>query len=1433
MHAQKHFTRYDELPGIIKSYKPSYNKNFPAWAKMLYSDSINFKTIDALFTTEEGSGIKEEAGKETAIKRYYLIWRKAVLPFVREGGNIEVPTDMKAMKNKRTGKGAALPAKVCANANWSFAGPKETWWQKYPNYSPPQNEANWQVNVYSFDVAGSNKNILYAGTETGFVSKTTDKGLHWKLLAVNYRFGGGITAIAVHPSNPNVVYVSAGGQVHKSTNGGVSWVPLLQADSNFSADRLRIDRNNPNKIYASAVEGLFVTTNAGATWTKKINLPCYDAEIKPNNSNVVYAITKEINDLGTNVFHHYISTDGGNTFTLDSNFNFNDEDASGGLLAVSAASPQLILSAVLSSNNTPKIYKGVYNNTTKKISWNLLVTGNSTNLSANNWQGYYDLVFEVSPANKNVVYFGTSGLEKSVNGGVSFTPIDDYYGGNSIVPLHPDAQDMKIINAQEAWIATDGGMNYTTDAFTTSNNTYPRNNGLVGSDFWGFDQGWNEDLAVGGRYHNGNAAIGEFYQDKALSLGGGESPTGWILPGKSRHAAFDDLDGGHILPPSLNAYEEGRFPFTKFPSMYFYGVRRGGFLAHPNYSSTFFISNGNGIWKSTDAGASFSLLHDFGVEVWQLQISRSNPNVLYADTKAGLYRSADGGNTWVAKPSLTADPYGYDWWKGNLTFVISPFNENVVYACPQDNWPGNIRKIFRSTNGGNTWSDFTTPTLNQYGTKWLCIQPLAGNKDGIYLFTKYSWDGSVGGKVFFRSQDMTDWEDYSTNFPAGATIDFAAAYPFYRDGKLRAAGNMGIWETPLYEQKFSATAINPMVDKNKGYACARDTFYFDDYSIVNHVGATWSWSFSPSPQYISNANTRNPKVVFGKKGKYTVTERITQNGKIYSKTINSMIDISANACGVIDTVPGKAASFSGETYTSIPAFNLQPTNQFTFSLWIKPDSTQKDWSGLVMPVGNGFSLNLLTSMELRYGNYWWLETNAFVKPGQWNHVALAVEPDKATIYVNGNPFVVTGSNEAAGFNNNILLGTQEGWGTYRAYTGLMDELCFWNRSLTQNEIREQMHLVKTNPDTSLLHYYQFNETEGTIAFDKIALSHISTGAITSSTSTAPLGAGVSKRLDINAAGTYSFGNTGLKMNFSAGTLPNGEVCVTRINQNSQNSSSANSSLLFGKYWIVNNYGSNETFSRLAKMEMGDCGPVTFDEISNPSRIKLFARGSFDDAAATWLQKGNASQVTRVGKSSNITFTAPPVTSFGQFELQRKDSALVPEFIVLRAEIQKNKTVLVTWTINDEADTDHYVIERSNDGIYFTPLASQPATAANATKSYLYADENPENGIMYYRIQSVPTEASARYSPVVDITLNNPSSLFEVFPNPLRREQLLKTNVKITEPYLLLIYDADGRQVHRQMHTGNVQVKLNNLTAGVYFYTAQWSNGIKNGKFVVD
>jgi len=55
--------------------------------------------------------------------------------------------------------------------------------------------------------------------------------------------------------------------------------------------------------------------------------------------------------------------------------------------------------------------------------------------------------------------------------------------------------------------------------------------GLIGSDMWGFDQGWNEDIAVGGRYPNGNTALADFYGDKHFGMGRSESPTGWVIPG--------------------------------------------------------------------------------------------------------------------------------------------------------------------------------------------------------------------------------------------------------------------------------------------------------------------------------------------------------------------------------------------------------------------------------------------------------------------------------------------------------------------------------------------------------------------------------------------------------------------------------------------------------------------------------------------------------------------------------------------------------------------------------------------------------------------------------------------------------------------------------------------------------------------------------------
>ena len=85
---------------------------------------------------------------------------------------------------------------------------------------------------------------------------------------------------------------------------------------------------------------------------------------------------------------------------------------------------------------------------------------------------------------------------KSSDGGKTFKVIGGYGGSFN---LHPDLQSCVSIG-NDAWIATDGGLTYSTDFFTDTKNAVSLNKGLYGSDFWGFDAGWNEKVFVGGRF---------------------------------------------------------------------------------------------------------------------------------------------------------------------------------------------------------------------------------------------------------------------------------------------------------------------------------------------------------------------------------------------------------------------------------------------------------------------------------------------------------------------------------------------------------------------------------------------------------------------------------------------------------------------------------------------------------------------------------------------------------------------------------------------------------------------------------------------------------------------------------------------------------------------------------------------------------------------
>ncbi|SFF11840.1 discoidin domain-containing protein [Sunxiuqinia elliptica] len=871
--AQTAYTPYDELPGITKSYKPAYDDSYPEWAKMLYRYPINYYELNRAY-----NDYKRLNGKEKSpIIRFYKIWRQVVEPYVENDGTITLPDIGKLRENLyllQTQKPTHLKSAPKSNADWTFLGPKETWW-KSAN-SSQRVPVPWQANVYSFDVTPANPDILYCGTETGYVNKTTDKGLTWELVGKDYVFGNGIKAIAIHPENTDTVYVSAAKQIHITNDGGQSWMPALSSQNLFSANRLKIDYNNPSKIVAAADEGVYVSTDKGLSWSKKSSAIVYDIEIKPDDSNVIYAIT-----IDGSSYALIYSSDGGNSFKQMNSFPKVDIKA-GAMLAVTPDNPNALYAVMLSTDRIPYLYKGLHDGS--KYTWTLLATGKTTAFGMDNGQGYFDLVLEVSPNDEDVIFAGTTTLFKSTNGGVTFEKTGGYSG---TFRIHPDIQDMKILPNDETWIATDGGMNFSNDVFTSPSSHSARLQGIIGSQFWGFDQGWNEDIIVGGRYHNGNTAMSEGYGDKALRMGGAESATGWVLKGKSRHVVFKDLGNGFILPKTADEIEEGRFLFTKHPNMDEYGQKRSNVIIHPNYYDVIYLGEGTGLWRSPDGGINFDLLHDFGEKVRYLQISHKNPDVLYVDiVNQGLYQSTDGGVTWEHKPALTSGMYGNNYWKGKLFFVISPYDENVIYACQQNG--GRVAeggKVFKSTDGGDTWIDWSG-NIRGKATKTLAIQPTKSGEDLVYLFVTSSAGKTTPAEVYYRKESDVVWIDFSKGFPLAFTVNLGI--PFFRDAKMRVGGNGGVWESPLQEPEFDPV-ISP-VCQTPIIRNMNDTVYFNDYSILNHSGATWLWEFNPAPLYINDANSHNPKAVFDK-GVYDVTMNVTQNGKTFTKTVESMLTV--------------------------------------------------------------------------------------------------------------------------------------------------------------------------------------------------------------------------------------------------------------------------------------------------------------------------------------------------------------------------------------------------------------------------------------------------------------------------------------------------------------------------------------------------------------
>ncbi len=162
-------------------------------------------------------------------------------------------------------------------------------------------------------VAGvpSEPGVFYFGSVDGGVWKTENAGLTWQPL-FQHEPVASIGAIAIAPSDPNVIYVgtgeadmrsdmSLGGGVFKSTDGGRTWKHMGLTDTQHIG-RILVDPHNPNLVLVAALghaydgnaeRGVFRSTDGGRTWQKVLykneNTGAIDLAADPTNPRIVYA----------------------------------------------------------------------------------------------------------------------------------------------------------------------------------------------------------------------------------------------------------------------------------------------------------------------------------------------------------------------------------------------------------------------------------------------------------------------------------------------------------------------------------------------------------------------------------------------------------------------------------------------------------------------------------------------------------------------------------------------------------------------------------------------------------------------------------------------------------------------------------------------------------------------------------------------------------------------------------------------------------------------------------------------------------------------------------------------------------------------------------------------------------------------------------------
>lgn len=591
-------------------------------------------------------------------------------------------------------------------------------------------------------VAGSltDKNTFYFGATGGGLWKTTDGGSNWKNVS-DGSFGGGVGGVAVAPSDGSIVYAGEGestlrnnvsenlGGIWRSDNGGRSWRNLGLKDSRHIA-RIVVHPRDPDIVWVAVMghlfgpnteRGVYKTTDGGKHWRRVLYVneqtACSEVVMEPGNPQVLYAGMWRVKrtpygmESGGEGSGLYQSVDGGETWVNISANRGLPKGVWGNVnIAVSAVDPDKVFAMVENAAG------GLYFSKDRGETWAKLNSDNDVRQRA--W--YFNRVY-VDPKNDNIVYCLNVELERSLDGGKTFSVLASPHGDHHDLWIDPtDGRRLILADDGGAQVSFDGGMDWsavdnqpTAQIYrVTTDNAFPYH-------------------ILGAQQDNSSVRIRSRTAGPAITAGDWESTAG--------------AESGYIVADPLN------------PDIV-YGGNYDGYLGRLNHRTG--ENQAIDVWPDNPMGSGDdSLKYRFQ---WNYPIffSPNNPHRLYAAGNC-LFATDNEGQSWTAiSPDLTTNdkskqgPSGGPITKDNssaeyyctiYTAAESPLERGLLWTGSDDGL------IYISRDSGSHWENVTPPAAGQW-TLWNCVEPDPFMKGAAYIVgTRFRLDDYA--PYIFRTED--------------------------------------------------------------------------------------------------------------------------------------------------------------------------------------------------------------------------------------------------------------------------------------------------------------------------------------------------------------------------------------------------------------------------------------------------------------------------------------------------------------------------------------------------------------------------------------------------------------------------------------------------------------------------------------------------------